>query len=81
MFVKWYQFRSEVSVFVWGVGGRGSSGTSGWGGGRKGGPGFGAGQERLGPSCSGHSILKARGLKNHAQTASGSSASLISMRF
>ena len=30
MFVKWYQFRSEVSVFVWGVGGsRGSSGTSG----------------------------------------------------
>ena len=28
MFVKWYQFRSEVSVFVWGVGGRGSSGTS-----------------------------------------------------
>ena len=21
MFVKWYQFRSEVSVFVWGVGG------------------------------------------------------------
>ena len=29
MFVKWYQFRSEVSVFVWGVGERGSSGTSG----------------------------------------------------
>ena len=27
--VKWYQLRSEVSVFVWGVGGRGSSGTSG----------------------------------------------------
>ena len=51
-----------------------------WGGGRKGGPRFGAGQERLGPSCSGHGILKARGLKNHAQTASGSSA-LISMRF
>ena len=38
------------------------------GGGRKGGPGFGAGQERLGPSCSGHGILKARGLENHAQT-------------
>ena len=52
-----------------------------WGGGRKGGPGFGAGQERLGPSCSGHGILEARGLENHAQTASGSSASLISMRF
>jgi hypothetical protein len=47
------------------------------GGGRKGGPGFGTGQERLGPSFSGHGILKARGLKNHAQTASGSSASLI----
>jgi hypothetical protein len=33
MFVKcqWYQFRSEVSVFVWGVGGRGSSETSGGG--------------------------------------------------
>ena len=44
-----------------------------------GGPGFGTGQERLGPSCSGHGILKAQGLKNHAQTASGSSA-LISMR-
>ena len=29
MFVKWYQFRSEVSVFVWGAGGRGSSGISG----------------------------------------------------
>ena len=29
MFVKWYQFRSEVSVFVWGAGGRGLSGTSG----------------------------------------------------
>ena len=28
MFVKGYQFRSEVSVFVCGVGGRGSSGTS-----------------------------------------------------
>ena len=28
MFVKWYQFRSNVSVFVWGVGGMGSSGTS-----------------------------------------------------
>jgi hypothetical protein len=51
------------------------------GGGKKGGPGFGAGQERLGSSCSGHDILKARGLKNHAQTASGSSASLISMLF
>ena len=47
----------------------------------QGGPGFGTGQEQLGPSCSGHGILKARGLKNHAQTASGSSASLISMRF
>jgi hypothetical protein len=51
-----------------------------WGGGRGGGPGFGAGQEWLGPSCSGHDILRARGLKNHAQTASGSSANLISMR-
>ena len=29
MFVKWYQFRSEVSVLVWGGGERGSSGTSG----------------------------------------------------
>ena len=31
MFVKWYQFRSEVSIFVWGVGGMGpsASGTSG----------------------------------------------------
>ena len=48
-----------------------------WEEGRKGGPGFGAGQEWLGPSCSGHGILKARGLKNHAQTASGSSASLL----
>ena len=43
---------------------------------RKGGSGFGAGQEQLGPSCSGHGILKAQGLKNHAQTASDSSASL-----
>ena len=64
--------------FCVGVGGRGSSGTSG---GEEERPGFGTGQERLGPSCSGHGILKARGLKNHAQTASGSSASLISMRF
>ena len=29
MFVKWSQFRSEVSVFAWGMGGRGSSWTSG----------------------------------------------------
>jgi hypothetical protein len=52
-----------------------------WGEKRKGGPGFGAGQERLGPSCSGHGMFKAWGLKNHAQTASGLSASLISMLF
>ena len=81
MFVQWYQFRSEVSVFVTvGCGWKGVEWDL-WGGGRKGGPGFGTGQERLGPSCSGHGILKARGLKNHAQTASGSSASLISMLF
>ena len=27
--VKWHQFRLEVSVFVWGLGAMGSSGTSG----------------------------------------------------
>ena len=48
-----------------------------WGGGRGGWPGFGVGQEPLGPSCSGHGIIKARGLDNHTQSASGSSAALL----
>jgi hypothetical protein len=51
------------------------------GGGRGSGPGFGAGRERLGPSCSDDGILKKSYYDDHAQTTSGSSVSLIVMWF